>query len=72
MPICRIKAGLGSLCPHNSSATGEEAKVRQAMIKTGDVDVMIAIRSNFSTPEPCHVNSGSLIKASLSRYETRY
>lgn len=31
----------------SSSAGGYEAKVRQAMIKTGDVDVMIAIRSNF-------------------------
>ena len=30
-----------------SSAGGEEAKVRQKLIETGDVDAMIAIRGNF-------------------------
>ena len=41
----------------SSSAGGEEAKVRQAMIKTGDVDVMIAIRSNFfyTRSVPCEL-----------------
>ena len=41
----------------SSSAGGDEAKVRQAMIKTGDVDVMIAIRSNFfyTRSVPCEL-----------------
>ncbi len=40
-----------------SSAGGGEAKVREAMIKTGDVDVMIAIRSNFfyTRTVPCEL-----------------
>lgn len=41
----------------SSSAGGEEAKVRQAMIRSGDVDVMIAIRSNFfyTRSVPCEL-----------------
>ena len=41
----------------SSSAGGDEAKVREAMIKTGDVDVMIAIRSNFfyTRSVPCEL-----------------
>jgi type I restriction enzyme M protein len=40
-----------------SSAGGGEAKVREAMIKTGDVDVMIAIRSGFfyTRTVPCEL-----------------
>lgn len=40
-----------------SSAAGGEAKVREAMIKTGDVDVMIAIRSGFfyTRTVPCEL-----------------
>lgn len=40
-----------------SSAGGGEAKVREAMIKTGDVDVMIAIRGNFfyTRSVPCEL-----------------
>lgn len=40
-----------------SSAGGGEAKVREAMIKTGDIDVMIAIRSNFfyTRSVPCEL-----------------
>ncbi len=40
-----------------SNAGRKEAKVRQAMIKTGDVDVMIAIRSNFfyTRSVPCEL-----------------
>ena len=40
-----------------SSAGGEEAKVRQALIKTGAVDVMIAIRNNFfyTRSVPCEL-----------------
>jgi type I restriction enzyme M protein len=40
-----------------SSAGGGEAKVREAMIKTGDVDVMIGIRSNFfyTRSVPCEL-----------------
>ena len=40
-----------------SSSGGGEAKVREAMIKTGDVDVMIAIRSNFfyTRTVPCEL-----------------
>jgi type I restriction enzyme M protein len=40
-----------------SSAGGEEAKVRQAIIKTGHVDAMIDIRSNFfyTRSVPCQL-----------------
>ena len=41
----------------SSSAGNEEAKVREAMIKSGDVDAMIAIRSNFfyTRTVPCEL-----------------
>ena len=40
-----------------SSAGGTEAKVRQTLVETGDVDVMIAIRSNFfyTRTVPCEL-----------------
>ena len=40
-----------------SSSGGGEAKVREAMIKTGDVDVMMAIRGNFfyTRSVPCEL-----------------
>ncbi|WP_286800125.1 N-6 DNA methylase [Oceanicaulis sp. UBA2681] len=40
-----------------SSAGGGEAKVREAMIKTGDVDVMVTIRGNFfyTRSVPCEL-----------------
>ena len=40
-----------------SSAGGVEAKVRQKLVETGDVDVMIAIRSNFfyTRTVPCEL-----------------
>src|SRR4030043_151814 len=40
-----------------SSAGRDEAKVRQKMIETGDVDIMIAIRSNFfyTRTVPCEL-----------------
>lgn len=40
-----------------SSAGGKEAEVRQALVKTGDVDIMIAIRSNFfyTRTVPCEL-----------------
>jgi type I restriction enzyme M protein len=40
-----------------SSAGGSEAKVRQKLIETGDVDVMVAIRSNFfyTRTVPCEL-----------------
>lgn len=40
-----------------SSAGGGEAKVRQSLVETGDVDVMIAIRSNFfyTRTVPCEL-----------------
>ncbi|MAI91315.1 N-6 DNA methylase [Ponticaulis sp.] len=40
-----------------SSSGGGEAKVREAMIKTGDVDVMVAIRGNFfyTRTVPCEL-----------------
>ena len=40
-----------------SSAGGGEAKVRQALVKTGDVDLMVAIRSNFfyTRTVPCEL-----------------
>jgi len=40
-----------------SSAGGKEAEVRKAMVQTGDVDTMIAIRSNFfyTRSVPCEL-----------------
>lgn len=40
-----------------SSAGRDEAKVRQALVETGDVDIMIAIRSNFfyTRTVPCEL-----------------
>lgn len=40
-----------------SSAGGKEAEVRKAMVQTGDVDVMIAIRANFfyTRAVPCEL-----------------
>jgi len=40
-----------------SSAGGGEAKVRQKLVETGDVDAMIAIRSNFfyTRAVPCEL-----------------
>ncbi len=40
-----------------SSAGGKEAEVRQALAKTGDVDIMIAIRGNFfyTRTVPCEL-----------------
>ena len=40
-----------------SSAGGGEAKVRQKLVETGDVDIMIAIRSNFfyTRTVPCEL-----------------
>lgn len=40
-----------------SSAGGKEADVRQALVKTGDVDIMIAIRGNFfyTRAVPCEL-----------------
>lgn len=40
-----------------SSASRDEAKVRQKLIETGDVDVMVAIRSNFfyTRTVPCEL-----------------
>lgn len=40
-----------------SSAGGGEAKVREAMVKSGDVDIMVAIRGNFfyTRTVPCEL-----------------
>lgn len=40
-----------------SSAGGQEAKVREALVKTGDVDIMLAIRGNFfyTRAVPCEL-----------------
>ena len=40
-----------------SSAGGKEAEVRQALVKSGDVDIMIAIRGNFfyTRTVPCEL-----------------
>jgi type I restriction enzyme M protein len=40
-----------------SSAGGGEAKVREALVKTGDVDIMVAIRGNFfyTRTVPCEL-----------------
>ena len=55
-----------------SSADGGEAKVREAMIKTGDVDVMVAIRGNFFfTHALCRASFGSSTRASRIILKTR-
>lgn len=40
-----------------SSAGGQDAKVREALVKTGDVDIMLAIRGNFfyTRTVPCEL-----------------
>lgn len=40
-----------------SSASGKEAEVRQALVKTGDVDIMVAVRGNFfyTRTVPCEL-----------------
>ncbi|WP_275934898.1 HsdM family class I SAM-dependent methyltransferase [Jannaschia seosinensis] len=40
-----------------SSAGGQEAKVREAMVRTGDMDIMLAIRGNFfyTRTVPCEI-----------------
>lgn len=40
-----------------SSSGGKEAEVRQALVKTGDVDIMVAIRGNFfyTRTVPCEL-----------------
>ncbi|MGR3499610.1 MAG: N-6 DNA methylase [Limimaricola soesokkakensis] len=40
-----------------SSAGGQEAKVREAMVKSGDMDIMLAIRGNFfyTRTVPCEI-----------------
>lgn len=50
-----------------SSAGHGEAEVRRKLVESGDVDVMIAIRPNFSTPAPCHARSGATTRASRRR-----
>ncbi len=53
-PTGRAGIVMSSQC---SSAGGGEAKVREAMVKTGDVDIMIAIRGNFfyTRSVPCEL-----------------
>ena len=42
-----------------SSAGGGEAAVRRKLVETGDVDVRIAVRSNFFYLAPCPASCGS-------------
>jgi type I restriction enzyme M protein len=52
----RGRAGI-VMSSQTSSAGGKEAEVRQAMVKTGDVDIMVAIRGNFfyTRTVPCEL-----------------
>lgn len=52
----RGRAGI-VMSSQTSSAGGKEAEVRQALVKTGDVDIMIAIRGNFfyTRTVPCEL-----------------
>ncbi|MDM7852101.1 class I SAM-dependent DNA methyltransferase [Pseudochrobactrum kiredjianiae] len=52
----RGRAGI-VMSSQTSSAGGKEADVRQALVKTGDVDIMIAIRGNFfyTRTVPCEL-----------------
>lgn len=52
----RGRAGI-VMSSQTSSAGGKEAEVRQALVKTGDVDIMLAIRGNFfyTRTVPCEL-----------------
>ena len=52
-----------------SSAGRDEAKVRQKLVETGDVDIMIAIRSNFfyTRTVPCELWFLNRAKAEVNR-----
>ncbi|WP_299776855.1 N-6 DNA methylase [uncultured Roseobacter sp.] len=52
----RGRAGI-VMSSQSSSAGGQEAKVREALVKTGDVDIMLAIRGNFfyTRAVPCEL-----------------
>lgn len=42
-----------------SSASRDEAKVRQKLVETGDVDVTVAIRSDFYRKVTCKIDNFS-------------
>ena len=54
-----------------SSAGHGEAAIRRKIIETGDVDVMISIRSNFFYTAPCHASCGTSTRASQPSAATR-
>ena len=54
-----------------SSAGHSEKEVRKKIVETGDVDVIISIRSNFSTRAPSPVSCGSSIAPSPPSAKTR-
>lgn len=58
-----------------SSATDSQNKdkdIRQKLIETGHVDVMISVGNNFSTPKACLVPCGFLIKAKPMKLKTKF
>ena len=54
-----------------SSAGHGEKEVRQKIVETGDVDVMISIRSNFFYTRAVPANCGTLTEASPQTVRTR-
>jgi len=59
------KGRAGFVMSSQASSGGHgEAEVRRKIVETGDVDVMISIRSIFSTPALCPANFGTSIRAS--------
>ena len=54
-----------------SSAGHGEKEVRRKLVETGDVDVMVAIRSNFFSPAPCPASCGTLTGPNPQRSKTK-
>jgi len=54
-----------------SSASHDEAKVRQKLIETGDVDIMVTIRGNFFYTRPVPCDLWFLNKAKAKQHEDK-
>jgi type I restriction enzyme M protein len=66
------KGRAGFVMSSQSSSAGHgEKDVRKLIVETGDVDVMISIRQNFSIPAPFPANFGTLTVPSPPRVKTK-
>lgn len=58
-----------------SSATdsqGKDRNIRESLVRTGAVDVMISVGNNFSTQNPCLVLYGFWIKIRTMKLKIKY